>query len=142
MKFLKILFSVIIVFTSYTINAQEKSNKQLERQNNKVDTLYTVEERANMQMLLYNEVDKMDLTDEDRAEYYRILLSHTYDMARLDDKDKDYTEDERKTMFKNIILSLNTQLKDILSPEQFRIHEKSFGEITRSVYNKSNWIKE
>ena len=85
----KFTFVLIFVFIFNTLMSQ--SQKQLERERNKVEVL-TVEERANLQLLFYERTKAMNLSEDVEEEYYRYLLHYVYDMQRLDDKDKDFTD--------------------------------------------------
>ncbi|MEM9679801.1 MAG: hypothetical protein AAF901_05715 [Bacteroidota bacterium] len=136
---MKPLLTIIILCVLSSTYAQ-KSQKQIDREKNKVDTLYTVEERANIGLWMHDQVKTMNLSEEKEDEYYRIMLSDVYDLQRLDDKDKDYTPEERQEKFEAIVDRMNSKIKAILTPEQYQKHIDAFNQILRSVYKKANWV--
>ncbi|WP_045469433.1 hypothetical protein [Winogradskyella sp. PG-2] len=136
MKTIKLIFILIFVLTfSFAIG---QSQKELDREKNKVEIL-TVEERANLQMLFYNKMKKMKLTDEVEEEYYRYLLHYVYDMQRLNDKDKDYTDEEMKEELGKLVTKMDTRIEPILTEEQFKMHKKNWNDIMKVVYFKNGW---
>lgn len=60
-------------------------------------------------------------------------------MARLDDKDKNYTDEERKELFLKRLSKINEDIKVILNPEKYNMHTENFNKILRSVYRRCNW---
>ena len=117
------------------------SQQQIRRQAAKVDTVYTTEERANMGVWFNDRVQDMKLTPEVREEYDAIIFSRIYDMTRINDKDKNYTDAEMQDKFDEIVDKMNSEVKKILSTEQYINHLENFAEIERSVYKKFNWKK-
>ncbi|WP_146192560.1 hypothetical protein [Xanthomarina spongicola] len=116
-----------------------KSEKELRRQAAKVDTVYTVQERANIEAWFYERVNEMHLSDEEREEYDTIVYSYIFQMSRLNDKDKDYTIDEIHVKFDDIVDTMNAELKSVLTTEQYINHLENFNEIVRSIYHKYGW---
>lgn len=132
-------FSLILVTTVGF--SQQLSEKQKEKEQNKVK-IFTSEENDNLQRFYYEEVDKMKLSKEEREKYYDILLYHTYDMSRLDDKDKDYTEREITEKFNKLIDKMNAKMKALLTPAQYIMHLETFGKIIYSVNRKKEVVKQ
>ena len=130
------LFGVISTFGQTKI-----VTKQEKREAAKVDTLYTVEERANIGQWLYERVNEMKLTEDVREEYDAIFFSRIYDLRRLNDKDKDYNEEEIRNKFDEIVDKMNMEVKAILTTDQYINHLENFAEIERSVYRRLNWDK-
>ncbi|WP_298551559.1 hypothetical protein [uncultured Algibacter sp.] len=130
-----LILSLILV----TINgfSQQKTQKQKEREKNKVE-LYTPEEKDNLQEFYAEEVDKMKLSEEERDEYYNILLFYTHSMSRLDDKDKNYTQTEILDKFNTLHFKMNEKMKVVLTPEQYVIHLETFNKIIYSVSRKTS----
>ncbi len=132
-------FKIVLTFSLILVTtlgfSQKMSQKQKEREQNKVN-IHTSKENDNLQRFYAEEVDKMRLSDEKREEYYNILLSHTYDMSRLDDKDKDYTETEITEKFNAVIDKMNIKMKELLTPEQYVMHLETFSKIIYSVNRK------
>lgn len=128
----KLLFALAFLTISISSFSQELSEKQKERENNKVK-IFTSEERDNLQRFYHEEVNKMGLTDKEKEEYYEVLLYHTYEMARLNDKDKDLTEDEITKKFNELTDTLNGKMKAMLKPEQYIMHLETFNKVLYSV---------
>lgn len=140
MKFTNhLLCGLFLICSSFSFGQNGKSQQQIRRQAAKIDTVYTVEERANMGMWLNERVNDMKLSDEVREEYDAIIFSRIYDMSRLNDADKDYSDDEIQTKFDEIVDKMNMDVKSILTTEQYINHLENFAEIERSVYKKFNW---
>ncbi|HLV39377.1 hypothetical protein [Xanthomarina sp.] len=116
-----------------------KSEKELKRQAAKIDTVYTVQERANIEQWFNDRVNEMHLSKEKREDYDTIVYSHIYEMSRLNDLDKDYTIDEIHVRFDGIVDDMNAELKALLTNEQYINHLENFGQIVRSIYHKYGW---
>lgn len=52
---------------------------------------------------------------------------------RLDDRDNDYTSEEIKSQFDDIVVKLNKKMVNILNEEQYEIHEFNFKILTNYV---------
>lgn len=135
---LNVLF-LIVFGTIMSYGQNGKSQKQIRREAAKVDTVYTVEERARMGSWLYDRVNEMGLSDDVREEYDAIVFSKIYDMTRLNDKDKNYSNEEIQNKFDEIVDKMNMEVKAILTTEQYINHLENFAEIERSVYKKFDW---
>lgn len=141
MKKFQIVLLFIITGTLTTFAQNTMSQQQIRRQAAKIDTVYTVEERANMGVWLNDRVQEMKLTPEVREEYDAIVFSRVYDMTRINDKDKNYTDAEMQQKFDEIVDKMNMEVKKILTTEQYINHLENFAEIERSVYKKFNWTE-
>lgn len=131
-----ILFGMALSYGQNTV-----STKQQRRQAAKVDTVYTVEERANMGLWLNERINDMQLSQDVREEYDAIIFSRIYDMSRLNDKDKDYSDEEIQSKFDEVVDKMNMEVKVILTTDQYINHLENFAEIERSVYRKFDWKK-
>ena len=141
MKTKTLFLLTVICFISFnSLYAQKLTAKQKEKEQNKVK-IFTSEENDNLQRFYHEEVDKMKLPNEDKEKYYDILLYHTYDMSRLDDKDKDYTETEITQKFNVILDKMNAKMKALLTPSQYIMHLEIFGKIVYSVNRKRDMKK-
>ncbi|MEW7290289.1 hypothetical protein [Aquimarina sp. 2304DJ70-9] len=129
----------LVVFLSAF--GQTQKEKQQERQNSRVE-IFTSGERDNLQAFVAEQVDKMELSEDLRDDYFMIVGYHTNKIARLDDKDAELTEKEVIAKFHEMLKKLDIDVKEILTEEQFKIHEQSFGKIVTSVYNRRGWSKE
>lgn len=142
MKNFPILLLIVLIGIRFSFGQNTKSDKQIRRQAAKVDTLYTFEERANMGSWLNERVNEMKLSNDDREQYDAIVFSRIYDMSRLNDKDKNYSNEEMRIKFDEIVDKMNMEVKEILSKDQYINHLENFAEIERSVYSKFNWSDE
>lgn len=136
MKTFKLIFVSIFVLTFNTVFGQ--SQKELDREKNKVE-IFTVEERANLQLLFYERTKAMNLSEDVEEEYYRYLLHYVYDMQRLNDKDKDFTNEEMKSELSKLVTKMNSKIKPILREDQFKLHKKNWNNIMKVVYFKNDW---
>lgn len=136
MKTIQLLFVTLLMLTSTSLMGQSK--KQLDREKNKVD-IFTTEERANLQLYFYEKTKAMDLSEEVEEEYYMYLLQYVYDMQRLNDKDKDNTDEEVKIELANLMTKMNAKVKPILTEAQYNMHLENWKAILKSVYLKNKW---
>ena len=136
MKAIKLLF--ISIFALTFSSAIGQSQKELDREKNKVD-MFSVDERANLQLLFYEKTKAMKLSEDVEEEYYRYLLHYVYDMQRLNDKDKDYTNEEVKQELEKLVVKMNTRIEPILTEDQFKMHKKNWNDVMKVVYFKNDW---
>lgn len=122
MKTIKSLLVIALVFTFTNVNSQILSPRAQERENNEVNIL-SAEELWDLQLWFHQEVQKMNLDVVTQADYESNYLLYTSKMMRLDDKDKDYTYEEIVVKLDVYFNQLNNAMKDILTTEQFKIHE-------------------
>lgn len=134
------VFCSFVVLFSCSLSAQTLTAKQKEREKNKVE-IYSAEERDNLQRYYHEEVKKMNLSEKEESNYYETLVSYTYDMARLNDKDKGLNSEEIKTKLDGLVTKMNSEMKSILSTEQYIIHLETFNKVLTSIYHKQNWDK-
>ncbi|SFN62009.1 hypothetical protein SAMN04487989_10264 [Bizionia echini] len=139
MKVYQILYLGCFLLVANMSIAQNKTEKDIELQEAKVDTVYTVEERANIQRWFYERVNDMQLKPDVRDDYDRIINKYVFDMSRLNDADKNYTREEIHDKFDEMVDKMNTELKSILTTDQYVNHLENFGEIQRSVYRRWNF---
>lgn len=125
MKTIKLLLLIMLVLTVVNVNSQTLSQKEQQREDNEI-ALLTEEERSEIQLWFYQEVQKMSMDKETLNDYESNLLVYTSRMMRLNDKDQDYTHNEIINKFDTILDNLNDKMKDILSKEQYEIHEFNF----------------
>lgn len=139
MKATRILCACLFLLSVNASFAQIKSEKKIELQEAKVDTVYTVEERANMQRWFYERVNDMKLESDIRDDYDRIVNKYVFEMSRLNDSDKNFKRDEIHEKFNLLVGKMNGELKAILTTEQYVNHLENFGEIQRSIYRRWNF---
>ncbi|WP_282043618.1 hypothetical protein [Winogradskyella flava] len=136
----RLKFTIAALVFLLAINGySQKSQKNIDRQNNKVE-LFSDEENANLQLYFYEKTKEMNLSEEVEEDYYRILLHYVFDMQRIDDKDKDFTKDERKIELEKLVSKMNDKIKTILSTDKYEMHKSNFNTILESVYRRNNWV--
>ncbi len=138
---MKLNITGLLLFVFLSAFGQTKEEKQVEREKNKVE-IFTSDEKDNLQAFVAEQVGKMKLSEKLREEYYGILLYYTNKMGRIGDKNKGYTEGEKKTKLDAMVIHLNDEVKEFLTAEQYKIHRESFGKIVTSVYNRKGWAKQ
>ena len=98
--------------------------------------IFTHEERDNLQLWYNEELKRMGLSEEKESQYNSILFYYIAKITRLDDKDQDYTPEEFKTKLNAYLARQDADLREILTDEQFAIHQEIYGEFLRSAYKR------
>ncbi len=106
MPYFKQLILLMSIVTFTNINSQE-----LDKTSRKVE-IFTHQERDYLQLLFHNEVKAMKFTEEELDEYYAVIFYYISKISRLDDLDKEYTQ------------------------EEFELHNKIYGEFTKLAYKR------
>ncbi|MBL7471239.1 hypothetical protein [Robertkochia sediminum] len=114
---------------------QESEGMEVDKNAHRVQT-FTQEERDNLQLWYYRGLQEMGLTEEQEAQYQSTLTYYAVKMARLDDKDQEWTKEELKEKFKAYLSKQEWEVRKILTPEQYVKHEEMYGEFLRSVYRR------
>ena len=127
-KYLFVTLAMAFFITS--MNAQNRTKEDQKVQ------IFTYEEKANLQTWFQKELQRMELTQEQEAAYSSIIVYYVAKIARLDDKDQDYSEEEFKAKLDDYLGKQDADLKEILSDEQFAIHKEIYGEFLRSAYKR------
>ena len=109
--------------------------QQSDEEDNKVQ-IFTYEEKANLQLWYNEELQRMGFTPEELSQYYSIVFYYVAKIARLDDKDQDFTEEEFKAKLNEYLAKQDHDLKEILTEEQFAMHKEIYGEFLRSAYKR------
>jgi len=99
-------------------------------------TIFTHEEKDNLQNWFQEELKRMDLSQEQESQYNSIVTYYTYKMSRLDDLDQDWTRKEFKEKLEEYQAKQDAELKQILTEGQFAIHQELYGEFLRSAYRR------
>ena len=123
----------LIALTLLTANVVFAQNTVEE--DNKVQ-IFTYEEKANLQLWYNEELQRMGFSPEELSQYYSIVFYHVAKIARLDDKDQDFTEDEFKAELNKQLAKQDADLREILTEEQMEIHHEIYGEFLRSAYKR------
>ena len=126
----KLVFTLFAFALTFQIAAQESTEKDVKVQ------IFTQEEKDNLQLWYHEGLEKMGLSEETEARYQSILTYYAVKMTRLDDKDQDYTPEEFKTKLNAYLARQDADLREILTDEQFAIHQEIYGEFLRSAYKR------
>ena len=123
--------SLLLLFIAISpLQAQEMSKEE-----RKVE-IFTHEEKANLQNWFQEEVQRMELSQEQEADYSSVIVYYVAKIARLDDKDQDYSKEVFKAKLNEYLAKQDADLKEILLPEQFAIHKEIYAEFLRSAYKR------
>lgn len=130
MSYLKSILFVLFSMIYFNLNAQELSKEE-----RKVE-IFSSEEKDNLQRWFHDEVKRMGLNEEEMSQYSSIIVYYVAKIARLDDKDKDFSEEQFKKELNGLLVRQDKELEDLLTPEQFDIHKEIYGEFLRSAYRR------
>ena len=127
-----------ILFATY-VNSQALTEKQKEREKNKVD-IYSSEEKDNLQRWFYDQTNMLGLSESVRDNYQRIISDNVYDMRRLNDKDSGNSQEEIVDKFGKLVDKTNTSVKPLLTDDQYAKHLENFGRLADSAIKKQKKI--
>ncbi|MGB5227056.1 MAG: hypothetical protein WBN55_02270 [Eudoraea sp.] len=127
---IKIVLCITCLLMFSNIKAQELSKEE-----RKVE-IFSSEEKDNLQLWFQDEAKRMDLNEEEMSQYSSIIVYYVAKIARLDDKDKGYSEERFKKELNSLLAKQDEELKELLTPEQFEIHKEIYGEFLRSAYRR------
>ncbi|WP_019669025.1 hypothetical protein [Eudoraea adriatica] len=130
MSYLKSILFVVFSMIYFNLTAQELSKEE-----RKVE-IFSSEEKDNLQRWFHDEVKRMGLNEEEMSQYSSIIVYYVAKIARLDDKDKDFSEEQFKKELNGLLARQDKELEDLLTPEQFDIHKEIYGEFLRSAYRR------
>lgn len=133
MKTIKTILVLISLITS--VNVYSQTQKEIEREKNKVE-IFTPTERDNLQIWFHKKVDRMNLSEDDREEYFSVLLYYISKMTRLDDKGKDLTKKEIIKKYNELLTKQNKEVKEILSEDNYKKHIQNWDMLIEFVKNK------
>ncbi len=138
----KVVFTLLLTIL-FTLNIQGQDLTKQQKEDLKYKVHMFTHNDEELQRLWYEDrMDKMKLRGELREDYQKIVVYHAYKMERLDDQDSDLSVNEIKNKLQKQLDLLNADVKDILDPEQFEIHKKSWKAILKAVYQKKKWTEE
>ena len=126
----RILYVLFLLVCSIPSFGQQKPKEDVKVQ------IFTHEERDNLQLWYNEELKRMGLSEEKESQYNSILFYYIAKITRLDDKDQDYTPEEFKTKLNAYLAKQDADLREILTDEQFAIHQEIYGEFLRSAYKR------
>ena len=130
MKYPIVFAAIVLLFLNTHVQSQEMTKEE-----RKVE-IFTYEEKANLQNWFQQELQRMELTQEQEADYSSVIVYYVAKIARLDDKDQDFSEEVFKAKLNEFLGKQDADLKEILSEEQFAIHKAIYGEFLRSAYKR------
>ena len=137
---MKPLLLIICLLCIANVNAQNLTEKQKEREKNKVK-IYTPDEYDNLQMEFHSGVEAMNLSEEKQNLYTDTILKYVSKMTRLNDKDQGNTNEEVRTKFSENISKMNAEVKDILSKKEYIMHLENIHKIVYSVNTKLDTLE-
>lgn len=126
---------LLIIMSGISMNGQAKSQKQIEYEQNKVE-LFSVEERDNTQMWVLEQMEEMGLSEEQSNDYSVVLLYYLGKIRRLDDKDNFNSKEELIQKMDDLIIEQNKEVKEILTPEQYKQHLEFYGKMNLMRKNR------
>ena len=132
----KLVFTLFAFALTFQIAAQESTEKDVKVQ------IFTQEEKDNLQLWYHEGLEKMGLSEETEARYQSILTYYAVKMTRLDDKDQEWTREQFKAKLKEYLTKQESEVRELLTPEQLVVHEEIYGEFLRSVYRRWGIDKE
>lgn len=135
MKSIKLLIALICIVSSFYVNAQNLTPKQLEREKNKVE-IYTSEERDNLQFAYYKHIKEMNLSEKNEEEYNAIFGYYYMKVNRLNDKDKGLTHEEVKAQFQANMDKMNNEIVVVLNDEQKVMHKAYIDKFVYSIITR------
>lgn len=130
MSYLRNILFITSSLLFFNLTAQELSKEE-----RKVE-IFSSEEKDNLQLWFQDEAKRMDLNEEEMSQYSSIIVYYVAKIARLDDKDKDYSPERFKKELNSLLAKQDEELKELLTPEQFEIHKEIYGEFLRSAYRR------
>jgi hypothetical protein len=98
--------------------------------------LFSDDEFSNLHIWFYNEVQKMNLSENADNEYSSILNMHVGKMSRLDDKDRGNSNEEIIQKYNEIFDKLNVYIKPVLNQNQFIQHLEIMNVLSQAILNK------
>lgn len=129
---MKQLLLIICLLFVANVSAQNLSEKQKQREKNKVK-LYTPDEYDNLQMEFHSGVETMNLSEDKLEQYTDIVLKYVSKMTRLNDKDQGNTNEEVKAKFSENITKMNEEVKAVLSKKEYVMHLENIHKVVYSV---------
>jgi len=138
MKNLHLLVFVFTLSCSCVLNAQS-DQKVKERQERRVDTLFSTDERNSLQLWFQDNKKKMNIDQETDDLYTSIVNNHLYKISRTNDKDSELTVDERKEEIDDILAAMNKKVKPLLSKDGYTRHLSVFDDLLKILYDKEGW---
>ncbi|MBB6681838.1 hypothetical protein H4O20_10330 [Aequorivita sp. 609] len=132
--------SLLIIGISLLINFTNLAqNAEVANENDKNEEIFSSKDKDYLQYWHYEQILQMDLTEDERDGYLSLLNYYTYKMSSLGSSKYNYTDSERKIKFDELVVKLNKEMKELLNPHDYKIHEDSFKKIIQLVYNKREW---
>ncbi len=131
MKTVQFILILLIVALPNVLNAQS-DQKLKERQERRVDTIFSDEEKNSNQLWFYDNLKKMKLDQETEDLYTSIVYTYLNRMRRLDHK-------EKKEEIKAITKVMNSKIEPVLSKENFITHKALLNDLLKRVYEKEGW---
>jgi len=126
-------FTIFVLTTLLTLTGGYAQKSAAE--DRKVE-IFTHEEKDNLQMWYNNELKRMNFSEEEESQYNSVLFYYIAKITRLDDKDQDYSKAQFKAKLNEYLSMQEAELQELLTPQQFAIHQEIYGEFLRSAYRR------
>jgi hypothetical protein len=118
------------MLSCFSVQSQEYDKKT------RVVKIFTPEEKDNLQVWFHDELKKMNFNEEEKDEYISVTNYYIVKIARLDDKDQEFTEDEFKKELNILVNKQNAELLEILNNEQYELHTEIYGRFLKAAYKR------
>ncbi|MDC7998052.1 hypothetical protein [Gilvibacter sediminis] len=135
MKIIKLLCLFLALLALPTSLAAQDESAEAQQ----YEPIFTDKDKSFLRLWYYEQVLKMNLEEDQQDDYYTLLTFYTYKMTKLALPKYGYTDAEQKQKFDELTARLNADMKDFLSPENYKIHVESFSNIMDKVYAKRGW---
>ncbi|NQX78094.1 hypothetical protein [Gilvibacter sp.] len=135
MKTLKLFCLLAALFALPTLVSAQDETAEAQQ----YEAIFTDKDKGFLRLWYYEQVLKMELAEDQQDDYYTLLTFYTYKMTKLALPKYGYTDAEQKQKFDDLVTRLNVDMKDFLSPENYKIHLESFSNIRDKVYAKRGW---
>ncbi|WP_274476045.1 hypothetical protein [Mangrovimonas aestuarii] len=116
-------------------NGMSQTQKQLEREKNKVE-IFSWEEKDNIQFWLHDQIQSMNLSDEVEEAYINVLITYRPKMRRLNDRDMGLSKDEIRTEFDALVKKMNIDISKLLTDEQFSEHMNMMDKLLEAIHRR------
>lgn len=138
MKTKQFILASIFSLLSLSLFAKETAIDEL---GDKTEEVFTAKDKSFLQQWHYDQVLRMELNEEQRDAYHARLSQYAFKMSSLGLPKYSYTNTERKQKFNKLVEELDITMKDLLSSNNYAIHQEAFNQILDMVYVKRDWDK-
>lgn len=138
MKQMKLMI-VLAFITLYCNGYCQEIEQEKKIEESKETSIYTPEQEEYMEKWFEDNISKMNFSDEEKSEYNRVLLSYTSKMGQPNKNENNYSDKELKQELNKIVDKMNSEMKIMLTKEQYKMHVDNFKLILWNVYIRRGW---